>query len=115
MSVAENVHCKWDEMFTLTTILEWGQFEISTTILLCETLFWKAIGAGVSHCRSFLKKRGNAAERLERELATATKRQQKLELKVWTLRESAVVSFETGATGGPCAVEASKKETFSAV
>ena len=85
-------------MNTLTEVLEWGLFEVFTIVLLVAIFLWMLMGDEVSHFRNFLKKRGNAAERLERKLDAATKRQQKLQLKKRTLRESAAVSVETGAT-----------------
>ena len=73
------------------------------------------MGDGVSHCLSFRKNRGTRAQRLEKELEAATKKQQKLALKM----SSAVVSIDScsahAPTAAPPAAEAVKRETFSAV
>ena len=99
----------------VTGPLEWGVFEVSTTVLLVAIFFWMMMGDGVSHRRSFLENRGTRAQRLEKELEAATKKQQKLALKM----SSAVVSFDSGSahapTAAPPAAEAVKNGTFSAV
>ena len=57
---AGKVHCSCN----WTTILTWGVFEVSTTILLVGIFFWLMVGDGVSHCRSFLKSRGTKSDRV---------------------------------------------------
>ena len=92
-----------------------GSFKVSTTVLLVAIYFWIMLGDAISHCRSFLKNRGTRTQRLEKELEAATKKQQKLALKMG----SAVVSLDSGSahapTAAPPAAEAVKTGTFSAV
>ena len=106
-----HIHCNSD----WTTILEWGVFEVSTTVLLVAIFFWMMMGDVVGHCRSYLKNRGTRAQRLEKELEAATKKQQKLALKM----SSAVVSFDAGSAhvsnAAPPAADVEKKASFSAV
>ena len=61
-------NCKYDEMYTLTDVLEWGLFEGCTIVLLVAIFLWMLMGDGAGHFRRFLKTRGTASERLDRKL-----------------------------------------------
>ena len=108
---AGKVHrsCDW------TTILEWGVFEVSTTILLVGIFFWLMVGDGVSHCRSFLKNRGTKSQRLQKELERVTKEQQKLALKVGTAGFCLDSSSAHASNAAPPAADSMKPGTFSTV
>ena len=115
ISEVQKKKCDCIDMISLATLLDWSLFEITTPILLCLIFFWIACGDGITHVKNILKKRSTEQERLQREILKARKKQQKLESKEQTLRESAVdIEVGAAATAVACAEEVPKIVPFSA-
>ena len=108
MDTAQEVKCDCDVDWK--TVLEWGIFEITSMILLVCIFCWLCLGNGLSQCRSFLKKRSQNTQRLERDYELVVKKQEKLALKIGK-RAAAAVGPDVATAQAPT----ESKPPFSAV